>query len=68
MRKSTVLIHYIKLKLKKTTKVSVVDRKFTMAVFDKRDGFSYCQFPSYYMDSNIPSKSAYGIYILQFVV
>ena len=38
------------------------DRKFTTAVFDKRDGFSFhiANFP--YIDSNIPSKPAYGVY------
>ena len=36
-----------------------------MAVFDKRDGFSFhiVNFP--HMDSNIPSKPAYGVYISQ---
>ena len=40
--------------------VNIVDGKFTTAVFDKRDGFSFhiVNFP--YMDSNIPSKPAYG--------
>ena len=39
----------------------------TTAVFDKRDGFSFhiVNFP--HMDSNIPSKPAYGVYISQLV-
>ena len=66
------------LELKKTTEtdsrlsyldleVNIVDGKFTTAVYDKRDGFSFhiVNFP--YMDSNIPSKPAYGVYISQLV-
>ena len=47
--------------------VNIVEGKFTTAVFDKRDGFSFhiVNFP--YMDSNIPSKPAYGVYISQLV-
>ena len=43
--------------------VNIVDKKFSTAVFDKRDGFNFhiVNFP--YMDSNIPSKPAYGVYI-----
>ena len=66
------------LKLKKTTEtdsrlsyldleVKIEDRKFTTAVFDKRDDFNFhiVNFP--HMDSNIPSKPAYGVYISQLV-
>ena len=66
------------LELKKTTEtdsrlsyldleVNIVEGKFTTAVYDKRDGFSFhiVNFP--YMDSNIPSKPAYGVYISQLV-
>ena len=47
--------------------VNISDRRFTTAVFDKRDGFSFhiVNFP--HMDSNIPSKPAYGVYISQLV-
>lgn len=47
--------------------INIRDRKFTTAVFDKRDGFSFhiVNFP--HMDSNIPSKPAYGVYISQLV-
>ena len=47
--------------------LNMVDGRFTTAVFDKRDGFNFhiVNFP--YMDSNIPSKPAYGIYISQLV-
>ena len=44
--------------------LNIVDRRFTTAVFfDMRDGLNFhiVNFP--YMDSNIPSKPAYGIYI-----
>ena len=66
------------LELKKTTEtnsrlsyldleLNIVDGRFTTAVFDKRDGFNFhiVNFP--HMDSNIPSKPAYGIYISQLV-
>ena len=47
--------------------VNISDRRFTMAVFDKRDGFSFhiVNFP--HMDSNIPSKPACVVYISQLV-
>ena len=47
--------------------INIKNRKFTTAVFDKRDGFSFhvVNFP--HMDSNIPSKPAYGVYISQLV-
>ena len=47
--------------------INIRDRKFTTAVFDKRDGFSFhiVNFP--HMDSNIPSKPAYGVYTSQLV-
>ena len=43
--------------------MTIVDRKFTTAVLDKRDGFDFhiVNFP--HLDSNIPSKPAYGVYI-----
>ena len=45
--------------------LNIVDEKFTTAVFDKRNGFNVVNFP--YMDSNIPSKPAYGISIRKHV-
>ena len=47
--------------------LTIADRKFTTAVFDKRDGFDFhiVNFP--HLDSNIPSKPAYGVYISQLV-
>ena len=47
--------------------VNISNRRFTTAVFDKRDGFNFhiVNFP--HMDSNIPSKPAYGVYISQLV-
>ena len=47
--------------------LNIVEKKFSTAVFDKRDGFNFhiVNFP--YMDSNIPSKPAYGVYISQLV-
>ena len=71
-------IYLWQLELKRTTEtdsrlsyldleVNISDRKFTTAVFDKRDGFSFhiVNFP--HMDSNIPSKPVYGVYISQLV-
>ena len=71
-------IHPQQLELKRTTEtdsrfsyldleINIKNRKFTTAVFDKRDGFSFhvVNFP--HMDSNIPSKPAYGVYISQLV-
>ena len=47
--------------------LSIVDSKFRTAVFDKRDGFNFHidNFP--HMNSNIPNKPTYGVYISQFV-
>ena len=47
--------------------INIVDSRFTTTVYDKRDGldFHIVNFP--YMDSNIPSKPAYGVYISQLV-
>ena len=58
------------LELKRTTEtesrlsyieLTIVNRKFTTAVFDKRDGFDFhiVNFP--HLDSNIPSKAAYRV-------
>ena len=77
-RKSAALIYPQQVELKRTTEmdsrlsyldleVNISDRRFTTAVFDKRDGVSFhiVNFP--HMDSNIPSKPAYGVYISQLV-
>ena len=66
------------LQLKKTTEtdrslsyldidLSIKDGIFSTAVFDKRYGFSFkiVNFP--HLDSNIPCKPAYGVYISQLV-
>ena len=71
-------IYPTQLELKKTTEtdsklsyldleINIVDSRFTTTVYDKRDGFNFhiVNFP--YMDSNIPSKPAYGVYISQLV-
>ena len=71
-------IYPIELILKKTTEsvdmVSYLDvsihissGKFVTDVFDKRDNFNFhiVNFP--FLDSNIPLKPAYGIYISQLV-
>ena len=47
--------------------VNISDRRFTTAVFDKRDGFNFHTVNFPHMDSNIPSKPAYGVYISQLV-
>ena len=66
------------LTLKKTTEsqdrlsyldicIEIKDRKFTTSVYDKRDTFEFyiVNFP--YLDSNIPSGPAYGVYMSQLV-
>ena len=47
--------------------VSISDRRYTTAVFDKRDSFNFhiVNFP--HMDGNIPSGPAYGVYVSQLV-
>ena len=47
--------------------VNISDRRFTTAVFDKRDGFNFHIVNFHHMDSNMPSKPAYGVYISQLV-
>ena len=71
-------IYLPQLTLKKTTetpeKLSYLDiclqiqgRKFKTSVYDKRDAFNFhiVNFP--HLDSNIPSKPAYGVYMSQLV-
>ena len=66
------------LELKKTTEcptslsyldilISIDNGKYTTAIFDKRDSFSFdiVNFP--HLSSNIPAKPAYGVYISQLV-
>ena len=64
--------------LKKTTecptKLSYLDilididnGKYSTAVYDKRDGFSFEIVNVPFLCSNIPSKPAYGVYISQLV-
>ena len=47
--------------------VKLKDKMFCSSVYDKKDDFSFvvAKFP--YLDSNIPAKPAYGIYISQLV-
>ena len=66
------------LQLKKTTEtpvklsyldicIEIIERKFKTSVYDKRDAFKFhiVNFP--FLDSNIPTKPAYGVYISQLV-
>ena len=66
------------LQLKKTTEcpttlsyldilIAIDNGKYSTAVFDKRDSFTFniVNFP--HLSSNIPSKPAYGVYISQLV-
>ena len=66
------------LQLKKTTEcetqlsyldilVTIENRKYSTAVYDKRDNFNFniVNFP--YLSSNIPSGPAYGVYVSQLV-
>ena len=47
--------------------ITIDNGKYTTAVFDKRDSFTFniVNFP--HMSSNIPAKPAYGVYISQLV-
>ena len=47
--------------------VTIENRKYSTAVYDKRDNFNFniVNFP--YLSSNIPSGPAYGVYISQLV-
>ena len=65
------------LELKKTTEshdrcsyldlnISVLNSKFCTDLYDKRDTFSFSIVNFPHMDSNIPSKPAYGVVISQF--
>ena len=47
--------------------IHIVGKKFFTSVFDKRDAFKFyiVNFP--HLDSNIPTKPAYGVYISQLV-
>ncbi len=73
-QEASYIIYLQQLKLKRTTEtdsrlsyldleINISDKRFTTAVFDKRDNFSFhiVNFP--HMDSNIPSKPAYGVYL-----
>ena len=75
---SNIILYPQQLELKRTTEtdsklsyldleINIDDGRFSTAVFDKRDCFSFhiVNFP--HMDSNIPSKPAYGVYISQLV-
>ena len=72
------VIYPPQLELKRTTEaidklsyldinIQIVSGKFTTSVYDKRDEFKFhiVNFP--HLDSNIPCKPAYGIYISQLV-
>ena len=50
-----------------TSRWPYLNSMFRTAVFDKRDGFNFhiVNFP--HMNSNLPSKPAYGVYISQLV-
>ena len=69
-------IYSSELQLKKTSKsptalsyldimVTIVDGKYSTAIYDKRDDFNFriVNFP--HQSSNIPSGPAYGVYISQ---
>ncbi len=47
--------------------IEIKERKFTTSVYDRRDAFKFhiVNFP--FLDSNIPTKPAYGVYISQLV-
>ena len=47
--------------------ITIVNGKYSTAVYDKRDNFNFriVNFP--YLNSNIPSGPAYGVYISQLV-
>ena len=47
--------------------ITIFESKYVTTVYDKRDDFNFkiVKFP--FMDSNIPAKPAYGVYISQLV-
>ena len=47
--------------------ITISESKFVTTIYDKRDNFNFhiINFP--YLDSNIPTRPAYGIYISQLV-
>ena len=66
------------LELKKTTEspencsyldlsISIVNHKFATDLYDKRETFNFTIVNFPHMDSNIPSKPAYGVFISQLV-
>ena len=72
------MIYPPKLTLKKTTEattmlsyldicIKIKDRKFTTSVYDKRDYFTFHVVKFSHMDSNIPCRPAYSVYISQLV-
>ena len=67
-----------KLQLKKTTEcatalsyldvlITIDNGRYSTAVFDKRDSFTFSIVNFPHLSSNIPSKPAYGVYISQLV-
>ena len=71
-------IYPMELQLKKTTesttalsywdiKITIINGKYSTAVYDKRDNFEFkiVNFP--HLSANIPSKPAYGVYVSQLV-
>ena len=49
------------------TRITISGNKYVTTIYDKRDDFNFhiMNFP--YLDSNILTRPAYGIYILQLV-
>ena len=47
--------------------IHIEGRRFFTSVFDKRDAFKFYIVNYPFLDSNIPTKPAYGVYISQLV-
>ena len=49
------------------TSITISENKFVTTIYNKRDDFNFhiVNFP--YLDSNIPTRPAYGIYISQLI-
>ena len=47
--------------------ITISEKRYVTTIYDKRDAFNFniVNFP--FMDSNIPNKPAYGVYISQLV-
>ena len=48
--------------------IKIINNKFTTDLYDKREAFNFTIVNYPHMDSNIPSKPAYGVFISQLII